>query len=257
VVGAPLTVLVDDRVGSEHLLGPLQAAGVAAEETRLPCGDVAILGPDGVCGVELKRLSDAVKCVSDGRFAGTQLEPMLQSYAATYLVVEGNYRCGPGGAIEVPIGGFWDTPGWARHTSYLGLRKWILTQELNGGARVRETRFPADTLGFIAALASWWQAGRKAHSSHLATDLSFQTLSGDDWIALGPRLATAALMLMPLPGLGNDRAKAAATYFGAGSVPTREVITRAMAATPKEWQKVPGVGKVTAREVGRRLDGCE
>jgi ERCC4-type nuclease len=204
--------------------------------------------------VELKALGDAVRCMRDGR-AAEQLVAMRRSYAASYLVVEGNYRCGPGGAIEVPIGGFWDTPAWARHASYRGLRKWILSMELNGGAHVRETRFPADTLGFIAALAEWWQEGRASHRSHLAPDTAFQTLSGDDWVALGPAVSRAVLMTKVLPGLGTDRAKAAVEHFGGATL--REKVQRVLDADKKAWKAVPGVGKVTAQEVLAALEAPE
>lgn len=91
------TVLVDRRTGSKDLITLLPRG--CAELTDLEFADAVVIGngPDGVVteAFERKRLSDALACLQDGRFAGHQLRGLRADYDFVWLVIEDEIRADP------------------------------------------------------------------------------------------------------------------------------------------------------------------
>lgn len=236
-----IPILVDRRVGSADLFTPLQRRRIPVELVTLEYADFAIVtaSPAGdpiLVGVERKRIRDMVQSLHSGRLAGHQLPGLIAHYTHRWIVVEGVWRCGDDGQIEVPIGkGRWDSI----RMDAVGLERYLLTLELKGGCGIRHTRSAEDTATFLDALHGWWT--KKAwgrHRSHL-------TLHKPPDVALFTKPGLVARLAAELPGVGFERAAAVARKF---RTPLDMLI-----AGEDEWRTVPGIGKTLARRITQAL----
>lgn len=239
---------LDSRIGSVHLLDPLLALGLPAEETTLDFADIAFKGngPSAECavGIELKRVDDLIGSLSTQRFQVHQLPGLLKSYQWPILLVEGEYREAADGLLEkgVQFGG---RTNWLRHRSsmtYARLEGTLTTLMFACGFRIIKTRNTEETVAEIARLYRWWQKPWDAHQSHHVGSKGGPVIEGqmlrDPWFNRDRYFVEA--VAYQVPGLGPKRAIAAAKHF-------RSV--RKMAWAPeKEWAKIPGVGKVLAAQ---------
>src|SRR5688572_2290800 len=95
--GQAVSILVDRRTGSKDLIALLPRG--YGELTELEYGDAVIVGygPDGPVteAFERKRLSDALSCLMDGRFAAHQLRGLRNDYDFVWLVIEDEIRADP------------------------------------------------------------------------------------------------------------------------------------------------------------------
>src|SRR5580704_1028800 len=97
-----MSLLLDDRE-DQVLEQYLARFGLPLSRVRLDFGDLAIQSCDGrLIGYERKRLPDLINSMKDRRLSGHQLKGMYSLYDRVELVVEGVWRAGDGGAIEVP-----------------------------------------------------------------------------------------------------------------------------------------------------------
>lgn len=152
---------VDSRNGSIELLPELVKHGLDARSAKLDSGDFAFSGwgPDGDAefGIERKTLTDFVDSARTGRLYGvsteqheSQLDRMLKAFDFAWLVLEGQYTTNPLGRLvqvqarrsRVIQGGF----------SEDGLNKTILSLDLRGGLRVKETNSAKQTVRWLASL---------------------------------------------------------------------------------------------------------
>lgn len=152
---------VDFRNGSIELLPELQKAGLDARKATLDSGDFAFtgLGPDGDAefGIERKTLTDFVDSARSGRLYGvstedheSQLDRMLKAFDFPWLLLEGHYMTDQRGRlVEVR----------ARRTRALqggfsedGLNKTVLSLDLRGGLRVKETNTTKQSVRWLASL---------------------------------------------------------------------------------------------------------
>jgi ERCC4-type nuclease len=246
---------VDKRIGSNHL-APL--LGPNAQLTMLDYGDCAFTGqgPTGevAVGIELKRVADALACLSDGRFTSHQVPGLVQSYDRAYMIVEGLIRSGPEGILQIGyrypskesgrvefwdgknFGGYWAdaSSGRSRYT-YRQFVNWLESISNMAGIKVIRTSCISETVQTILALESWWAKDWASHGS-LHT---FHEDRPDAALLIRPSLRRR--IAAQLPGVGWQRSKDAASYFKT---------TRAMVmANPAEWARVEGIGKVTADKV--------
>lgn len=238
---------LDSRVGSKHLLRPLTAMGLPAGLTGLDFGDIAFdgKGPDGSVpvGIELKRLDDLIGSLTTKRFQTHQLPGMLKTYKWPILIIEGQYRETHEGLIEKGVT-FGSRLNWMRHRStmtYQRLEGTLLTLTFCTGFRVIKTLDTQDTARTVARLYRWWQKDWTCHQSHKVGSKGGPAQEGamlrDPWFNRDQYFVES--VAFQVPGLGAKRASAAAHYFGSA---------RRMAwASPKTWEKVPGVGKVLAK----------
>lgn len=153
---------VDSRVGSVELIPELHKQGIDARSATLDSADFAFTGngPEGDAefGIERKALPDFIDSARSGRLYGisveqreSQLDRMLRTYDFAWLLVEGDYSTdGRGRFVQargrrgnVPVAG-----GWTEDM----LNKTLLSLDLRGGIRVKETRSTKQTVRWLASL---------------------------------------------------------------------------------------------------------
>lgn len=243
-------IRVDRRTGSADMLLRLQQRRVACELTTLAFGDVAFAGngPEGCpvdVGIELKQLSDALNCMSDGRFAGHQLPGLVAAYNYVWLVIEGAYRADhKTGVLQHPRAGRWkDVELGKRRYMYREFDCWLRTMEIKAGIRVWRCYDRMETVQFVMDLYGWWNAKEfKDHRAHLAFH---GTEESDSALLLKPSLARR--VAAQLPGIGWERSRAVAERF-----PTVMELARAKV---DEFAGMKGVGKLTAKKIVEAMQG--
>jgi ERCC4-type nuclease len=228
-------ISVDPRAGSGKYLPKL---GVLAESCTLKAGDFAWDGKSGgkkvPVGVELKTVPDAIACMRSGRFATNQAPEMLRIFDVRYFIVQGVYRNGPQGWIEIMKWGKWypSIPS----VPYIALRHWLTSIRFLG-FQVVELGYERDVVDWLLAEFSWWQ--KDEHTSLRQADFGGGALVGVE----PPRVRNswARKMLRAVPMLGWGRSRAAAQHFGC--------IKTAVNASVDEWCAVEGIGKGLANQI--------
>lgn len=233
---------LDDRIGAKDLQAPLQRLGVEVESVRLDFADCAWLGhgpegPESVqVGCELKTVSDLLDI---DRFAGHQIPGLLRQYDRVWVIVEGLWRPGEDGVLEV-----W-SHGWAplrhgrRGYTYREVDHLLATLELRAGLSLRRSSTRSETAHILAGLYTWWRDKRwKEHRAHLRL----------------ARAADVALLTPPplrrrvaheLPGVGYERSAAVAAHFPS----TLALATADRAA----WEQIDGIGPRLAQRITETL----
>ena len=231
--------MLDDRTGSGDLIRYLRGV---AKLSRLSFGDAQIEGngPEGrpvLVGVEVKRVEDILKCITDGRFAGHQLPGLQASYEVVYLVVEGDYRVGKEGLLEVMRYHMWrPVLLGSRKFMYRDMDNWLTTMEMKAGVKIRRTGGRQETAQFLKDLYGWW-TGREweEHRAHLA----FHDPGPPAALLRKPSLLRR--VAKELPGVGWERSAAVEKRFHS--------VVQMVQASEKEWRTVEGIGKGIATRV--------
>lgn len=246
-------MVIDRRAGSCDLFPQLQMVRPRIRDLELgdlSYGDIQIVGngPEGapvLVGVEYKKLGDLVQCIDNGRFVGHQLPGMLECYQDVWLLVEGIWREGRDGGVEVPRGQSWKPilGGQTRGFSASSLYGFLMTLQIKLAVKVVCTGTLPQTVRWLSALNRWWTDKEwEEHRAHLAFDQSTA-------LSLISRPSLVRRIAKELPGVGWGRSGAIAKHFGS----VMEMVT----APTGEWQSIEGVGKVTAEKIVRALDGEE
>lgn len=257
---ADYPVQVDFRRGSGELIPYLESLGLAIVKTKMNFGDMAFLG-NGLddqgeeclypIGVERKALPDFISSVISGRLAGHQLTGLLNSYKETWVVVEGDWRISdktghvqvlqweklPGG--KKPKKKVWaDIETYTDHAlSYQEFENMIVTLEMKGGVRIRQTRDKMGTCKFIKALHHWWtDKSWVNHRSHL----KFHSQFADKNLLVPPSYCRE--MAAVLPGVGFEKSGEVAKFF-------HDVPALMSMADLEIWAMIPGIGKVLAERI--------
>jgi len=242
-------ILVDSRAGSNELARYIVPRHLVRISQRLST-DVLFMGwgPGGTrleIGMEHKTLPDLLKCIGDGRFSGTQLEPLLK-YDYHHLIVQGIWREGSdetGNQLEVrgaPIGrgaGWYNTAemGWgSRVWRYAEVEHWLFTMQIMAGLRIER---PSNYIQAGRLIGSWWRwwndKAFEEHRSHLAQDKSHRA-------SLRGELPFLVRMAAELPGVGPEAIAAIERHFPSARA--------AAIATPEQWAEIVVGG-------GRGADG--
>ncbi len=168
-------ILIDAAVGSNDLATPLRKLGLPVDVLHLEAADIAFTGrgvgeEEVFVGIELKRLSDGIQSLRTGRLAGKQLPKLRKFFGGfAWLLVEGRWIANERGLVSTykgPKRGWVPMPGAVRASE---LEKELLTLEICGGLRRKDTNTRADTLRFISTLYRWWtDKALDEHGSHLA-----------------------------------------------------------------------------------------
>lgn len=237
--------LLDDRIGARDLQTPLERLGVEVEPVRLDYGDCAWLGhgeagPDTMqVGCELKTISDLLDL---DRLSGHQLPGLLRQYDRVWLIVEGLYRPGTDGVLEVWINA---ATGWqplrrgTRGYTYREVDHLLATLELRAGLYVRRSTTRIETAHIVAALYTWWRG--KAWDEHRA---HLRLARGMDVALLTPP-PLRRLVANQLPGIGHAKSAAVAAHFPS---------TRALVLADRaEWARVDGIGPTIAARITEAL----
>lgn len=231
-------IYVDRRTGSVDLYAPLTQCRVPVEITTLAYGDAAWIGhgPGGpiLIGVERKRITDLLQSMQTGRLSGHQLPGLCESYAYRWLLVEGLYREGADGCIEIPRGSTWEPV----RLLYTALEHYLTTLQLRGGVYLQRTYTIRESAGWLAALWAWWTKKEWAeHRSHLALHHAADT-------ALFDRPTLTHRMAAELPGIDETAARVAEHFHT-----PYEMVT----AEEAQWRSIPGIGKVKAARILKAL----
>jgi ERCC4-type nuclease len=242
-------MIVDRRDGSRPLIPLLRARGASCQEGTLGYGDVQIegRGPGGcpvLVGVEYKKLPDLAQSIDNGRLVGHQLPGMLESYNDVWLLVEGIWRRGENGLVEVPRGRTWSALLAGRNGfSSLSLDGFLLTLQIKMGIKLVLTGTSSQTVDWLLALNHWWTAKEwEEHRAHLAFDNS-NSLSAISRPTLLRRVAKE------LPGVGWERSSAVARHFGS--------VVDMATAPRREWEEIDGIGPTIAGRIISALEGTE
>lgn len=242
-------LLVDPREGSGDLLEPLQSLHLPATSERLEFADVAWEGNGSrgksMIGLERKKLKDALSSMRTGRFAGHQLPGLVEAYDWVYLAVEGVWREEPETGIlqEFVRGGWRDvTVGQSRFRAD-ELENWLTSMETKYGLRVRRADNFTQMAFMIARLYRWWQKPWEAHKSG---KVIYQPPPST---VLTARIPLVRKMANCLDGVGWEKSAAVAQRF--------RTPVDMIASDERDWELIPGIGKVLARRIVRALCGEE
>lgn len=246
-----MSIRLDYRTGSKELYPLFRPYGIQPEITTLEAGDIAFEGngPRGrsAITIERKQIEDLIQSIESKRLSGSQLPGMDDQYDYAYLIVEGVWRAGPDGEMQIgrgsfesesTFGGRWlPTRGRLR---YRAVDNYLATLELHAGVICRRTLSPEETVAMVVDLYRWWNDKLWAqHSSHLAVYAPAVIKPGKGRLNLARREASyAERFAMQLPEL-DTKAQRVAEHFGSGRVMAN--------ANEAEWLRIKGIGKVTAR----------
>lgn len=237
-------ILLDPRVGSNHLAPIFTAMKVPFEISPLEFGDCAFLGngPEGPVrvGVEIKGGrggSDFLQSMQSGRLVGHQVPGLADAYERRYLIIEGLRPTRKGLLWTPPRRG-----GRARPIFMADVQRFITGLE-ESGLRVRYTGNPEATARMIAKeLYGFWE---KDYDSHTSINVLYQapifSLHREDETTMRIRRVVKALKA----GIGDGRSKAVAKHFGS--------IDALVNAEEAAWTGIEGVGKKTIGEAIRAI----
>ena len=236
---------IDDRAGSKDLM---QYLPPESELMRMEFGDALIIGngPTGpvTVGVEVKSIHDLLQSASTGRLAGHQLPGMLASFDVPWLLIYGPYRPGDGGVLQVLSGKKWQGYRIGSKLVPYGYIESFLFDVQATGCRVKHVYNAEEAAKWLMTLHRWWSKEWHQHKGLRAFDNSknLSLLPG-----LSAEKELIARVAKELPGVGFDRAMAAAGHFTS--------VVEMVLATQKDWEQVPGIGKVIAKAVVGAVNG--
>jgi ERCC4-type nuclease len=261
-------IQVDDRVGSVELIPILQnlmpclCRSVSAlfvlppvTSTRLLCGDVSFegVGPKDspiLIGIERKRLGDMLSSLRSGRYEGKQLPEMCDYYDASYLIIEGQYRCGVSGDLEKLItkahpmgdtlgGKWWPVKLGDQVIRYTELDHLICKAQASG-VRVRTAATEYET---AAQVISLYTQSQKSWDKQVFTGAIHVP---QDMATVG-KASLVRRVAATLNGIGWERSGDVALKFA--------TVKALVDAAPSEWETVRGIGKTLARRAFDQIRG--
>lgn len=162
-----MSILLDDRE-DPSLLQQLNRYGLPITVCRLDYADIVLEACDGrLIGYERKRLTDLIASMEDRRLSGLQLKGMYEIYDRIELIVEGVWRPGENGEIEVAGRGGWQ-PLYFRGSgiSFRQVDSFLYSQYECGGVAVWRTGFVTETAQLLTSRWHWWQKPYHLHKSH-------------------------------------------------------------------------------------------
>lgn len=240
---AATVIWVDSRVGSKELLPGLRKAGARAELAKLDSGDFMFegRGPDGPVSIAIERktIPDLVDSLQSGRLQGNderaQLHRLRAAYDFVWLLVEGLWETDKHGMlVRRALHGTKPIKGC--HMTADGLSKSLVSLEVKGGLRVRQTASQAQSVAFLVALCRWWTEKAWDGHSTLLTPYAGHTIG---------HLSIFREMVMKLPDVGVSASKAVELAFG-GS------LARLLQSTVADWSELELVTAQGPRRLGEK-----
>ena len=234
-------IWVDSRVGSKELLPALRRAGVRAELAKLDSGDFVFegRGPEGPVSVAIERktIPDLVDSLQSGRLQGNderaQLHRLRAAYDFVWLLVEGLWETDKHGQlVRRSLHGTKPLKGC--HMTGDGLTKALVSLEVKGGLRVRQTASQAQSVAFLVALLRWWTEKAWDGHSTLLTPYAGHTAG---------HLSIFREMVMKLPTVGVSASKAIELKFNSS-------LARLLQSTVSDWASLELVTAQGPRRLG-------
>lgn len=221
---------------------------VERQLTILESGDALFEGEGfyGRCliGIERKRIhpgpkpSDLIQSIRGGHLT-EQLRTMHGAYSFNYLIVEGNYRPGRDGILEVLDRKGWADLCWAKRPVYYSeVDNYLTSVELSFGVRVRRTCGVQETWRSIANLYQRFQVPWDRHRAHRQIHEPYVDLEPPSLLRKVAR---------QLPGIGDLKSDLVERHFPS--------VKAMVLADEKEWMTIDGVGRKTASEIVRGVNG--
>ncbi len=246
-------IALDYRTGSKELAPLFLGYGIQPKISKLEAGDAVFEGngPKGKCAIviERKTVDEMLDIMRTKRLVGLQLPGMSDLHDYGYLIVEGVWRPGPNGEMqigkgtmdsEVSFGGRW-LPAHSK-LLYRAVDNHLATLELHAGIIYRRTMSPEETVAMIVDLYHWWNDKLwDEHSSHLGVYAPAEVKPGKGRLNLAHREASwLEKMAMQLPGL-DAKAQVVAEHFKSPRVMAN--------ANLDDWVAIKGIGKPTAKRL--------
>jgi len=213
--------------------------------TRLEFGDACFTGngrhgPVAV-GIEVKKVHDALSCMTDGRFAGHQLPGLVKTYDSVWVILEGKFTVDFGTGLLLADGGRrrGAMAHGIRRFMYRDLSNWQTSMEVCANIRFRRTTDRVETARFLADLHGWFGKPFGDHKAHLA----LHTEAPD--YAQFARPSLARMVAAQLPGVGYKKSLAVVQKFG--------TVVEMVNASENEWSEIDGIGDVLANKIYNAL----
>jgi len=245
-------MIIDARAGSCELLliKPLDELAIGG---YLDSGDVSIAGngPNEsvlAVGVEVKSIWDFLASMESGRLSGAegQLSRMAKDYDERWILTHGHYRSGPFNRLEVQRGGRWRTHRMGSRDVPFGYVEGAFLTYTAAGFHHKHVSDEEQAAAWLACLERWWSKDWEEHKAFHKINRANQQASAASLIPdITPDELQRMRVAADLPGIGWERALAAATYFNS----VRSMIN----ASEEEWSKVQGIGKVLAKAIVRAV----
>lgn len=205
-------------------------------------------GPAGpiMWGIEIKRLSDALQCLQDGRLAASQLPRMHAHFDYVFLLIEEDITINTSnGYLRKRVrkqqkGGKWSefqtdvVYGARQHVMYADFCEWLVSLSIGGGARLLRSGSREETAAIVTAIWKWFAKPWSEHKSLKVFDDSHPPR-----FIIPSKAAKVARDLAD--GVGWEKAMSAAEHFGS----VRNLVN----ATTDEWMAVDGIGAELAARV--------
>lgn len=240
--------MLDDRESDlPQLLRYFRAYDVPVTSSRLPSADACFegYGPDRdgwLIGVERKKIRDLVNSMRSRRLSGLQVPEMWRTYDRSYLLVEGIWRPGSTGMIEVSgSSGSWQT--LALQSSAIAYREVdsylqsMSTPEL-GGCIVYRTSTTAETVAWLVSRYKWWQKPWDKHTAHKQIYAPEPECKKLGWRAVREEPSMVWKMAAQLVGI-DAKAELVAKEF--------KTPLEMCQAGEDRWRKIKGIGPLIAK----------
>lgn len=238
-------LILDPRMGSGDLYELLPRADT--ELATLDAGDVMSdgWGPVGpiTWGMEIKRLSDALQSLQDGRLPASQLPRMHEHYDYVFLLIEEDMRVdSSSGNLQKRIRkqgirGKWSEYwvdvlyGARERVLAVDFLEWLISLHVTGGARLLISNSREMTAAWIMAV---WRCLGKEWSKHKSLKVFDE--SHPPRFIIPSRAAKVARALAD--GVGWEKAMSLGEHFGSAHA--------LVGATETELRAAGGVDKVLA-----------
>ncbi len=250
-------IRIDYRTGSGELEKLFLPYGIKVEKTTLSSGDFDFVGrgPGGSkvgVVVERKRLdSDLIQSMQSRRLSGKQLPGMCEEYDYGYLIVEGLWRVGADGQIEVPNGNG-GSNGWrSLGVHSRAVHNYLMGLSFRAGLQPWRTTNARETVSFIVdQYRMWTEKAWDEHKCHEAVYAPADASNGRRLSLRTRKIGVCERILMQLPGL-DSRAQQVEKHLIAEAGDDWLWLMQTMSV--KQWAEVPGVGKIGAQNIWKAL----
>ena len=258
-------ILIDDRGHIPPLLPYFKPYAIETEPVTMDASDIFFCGngPTGTCtvGIERKRLADLTGSIRSTRLVGFQLDGLLE-YDYPILLVEGIWRAGKSGELEILVGKEFRTHYVGRQVIlYREVSNFLMTMNLVCGLTVIRTSSPEETAAFATGLYSWFAKEWDEHKAHMgiyAPVPDHPSINGHSHklgLTRRPKPTLVTKMAAQVPGL-DMRAWKVGEYFAgqpplAMCCPICATLHTQEHTEPSEkvWQEIEGIGKKGAKKI--------
>lgn len=234
-------ILADAAVGSRELVHGIRQLGCDAETVAGLSTDFQFDGTyeTGHCliGIERKAIEDLLQSMRDNRLGGGQVGRAIDCYDHYYLIVEGPWRRGEGGMLEI---------GWPWHQPRGNFRYAEVSHFLNrlrvmGGVNVWRTYDVDETIATLVDLHNEWQQpwSERLGKRVIYAPAPIPPREGKGFFQ--PAATPVQKWLYQLPGMGDKKTFELAPRF---THPGQLV-----ELGPAAWEDLPGVGPTGAKKI--------